>query len=111
MYTVKGSFKDGVATPDEPVYGQEGQPVLITFLSNGEEMNDVPTLEEVVARIKALGPNLAGYTPPRESLAEALANVADEELIDAVERERQWAIIEAEMKKRDQEDDRAEGRF
>jgi hypothetical protein len=73
--------------------------------------DDVPTLEEVVAKIKALGPNHASYTPPSKSLAEALANVHDEEPIDAAEWERQWAIIEAEMKKRDRDDDRAEGRL
>ena len=71
----------------------------------------MPTLEEVVARIKARGPNYAGYTPPTKSLLELLANVADEEPIDAAEWERQWASIEAEMKRRDQEDDRAEGRL
>lgn len=104
MYAVKGSFKDGMAMPDEPVQGREGERVLIMFLPEGaeeidEEIDDVPTIEEVVAKIKALGPNPANYTPPTKSLAELLANARDEEPIDAAEWDRQWALIEDEIKK------------
>jgi len=118
MYTVSGSFKDGVAKPSEPVKGHEGQPVLITFLpddrdvANTEFMADeVLTLNEVVEKIKALGATQEGYTPPTESLGQALAVAADEPPIDPVEWDRQWAIVEAEMKKRDLNDERAEGRL
>lgn len=104
MYTVKGSFKDGVATPNEPVSGHDGQPVLITFLNDPGTEDDMAELEEVVARIKALGPNIAGYTPPTKSVSDLQINVADEEPVDPAEWDRQWAIIEAEMKRRDLED-------
>jgi hypothetical protein len=111
MYTVTGSFKDGVATPDEPVEGYEGQPVLITFLGDEQPGEDGPTPEEVMARIAAKGPKEGIYIPPKESLAEALARprTSDEPPIDPVEWDRQWAEIEAEMNRRDLEDDRAEG--
>jgi hypothetical protein len=111
MQTIRGSFQDGVAKPDEPVQGHEGEPVLITFLSNGEtddastgeaaEDDDFPTLEEVVARIRALGPS-EGYIPPTRRLSELPPPTSDEW-------DRQWAEIEAEMKWRDLENDRAEG--
>ena len=32
MLSIKGTFKDGVAHPAEPLQGYEGQPVIITFL-------------------------------------------------------------------------------
>ena len=118
MYTVTGSFKDGVAKPSEPVKGHEGQPVLITFLPDDSDIADAeaiddefPTLEEVVDRIKALGVAQEGYTPPTESLSTALASAADEPPIDPAEWERQWTIVEADMKQRDLDDDRAEGRL
>jgi hypothetical protein len=114
MHTVKGSFKDGVAKPDEPVEGHEGQAVLITFLDNSERVDkleipdDFPTPEEVVARIAARGPS-DNYIPPTESLAQVLANVLSETPIDSAEWDRQWAEIEAEMDRIQREDDEAEG--
>ena len=33
LISVKGTFQDGVARPAEPLQGYEGQPVIITFLS------------------------------------------------------------------------------
>lgn len=110
MYTVTGSFKDGVAMPDEPVQGHEGRQVLITFLDDAEDEDDFPTLEEVVERIRASGAEEDGYTPPVESLAEKLSNSTTADPIASAEWNRQWAEIEAEMKRRDLEDDRAEGR-
>jgi hypothetical protein len=34
--SIRGIFQNGVAQPDEPVEGQDGQPVIITFLNRGE---------------------------------------------------------------------------
>jgi hypothetical protein len=111
MYTVKGLFQNGVATPEESVSGREGQQVLITFLDD-EELETLPVLEleEVVAQIEALGPNRETYTPPTQSLARLLADAPNEPSIDADAWNRQWAAVEAAMKQRDLADDRAEGR-
>ena len=35
MLSVKGTFQNGVAQPNEPVGAYEGQPVIITFLEAG----------------------------------------------------------------------------
>jgi hypothetical protein len=110
MYTITGSFKDGVAMPDEPVHGYEGRQVLITFLDDSEAVDDFPTVEEVVERIRSLGPNEDNYIPPVRPLSEVLSNVTEVDPVAGAEWDRQWAIIEAEMKRRDLEDDRAEGR-
>jgi hypothetical protein len=32
MLSIKGTFRDGVARPNEPVEGRDGRTVLITFL-------------------------------------------------------------------------------
>jgi hypothetical protein len=114
MHTVTGSFKNGVAKPDEPVEGHEGQAVLITFLDDSqsvddsEVLDDFPTPEEVVASIKALGPS-KGYIPPVRRLSEVIPNVLDEPPIDSAEWDRQWAEIEAEMDRIQREDDESEG--
>ena len=97
MHTMKGTIKNGVVTPTEPIIGQDGQQVLITILD--EETEDVfPTLEEVVAEIHSLDPNPANVIQPTESLASLLADVASETPIDSVAWNRQWAVIESEMK-------------
>lgn len=36
MLSVNGTFQDGVAQPDVPVEGHNGQPVLITFLQEDD---------------------------------------------------------------------------
>lgn len=113
MYTVKGSYRNGVATPETYVAGREGENVLITFVDNGLpelSQSGLFKLVEFVARIKALGPEPQAYTPPTGSLADALSDAADESAIDSAAWDRQWASIEAEMKARDWEDDRSEGR-
>jgi hypothetical protein len=113
MHTVRGSFKDGVAKPDEPVQGHEGQPVLITFLDDSQKTIDefvaegFPSIEEVVARIVARGPS-KDYEPPTESLAEVLASDFGID-VDPTEWDRQWAEVEAEINRIQREDDRAEG--
>ena len=115
MHSVKGSYKNGVVTPERVVPEREGQNVLITFLDNGtaEEVlqGDLPTIEEFVAQVKASGPEPDAYTPPMGSLAKALANAPYEKPIDSAAWDRQWALIEAEMNERDLADDRAEGRY
>jgi hypothetical protein len=44
MLSVKGLFHNGVAQPDEPIEGYEGQPVIITFLE--EDTAPSPVLKK-----------------------------------------------------------------
>ena len=73
-----------------------------------------PTLEEVVARIRATPPNPEMVRPPSGSLGEYLAaSIAAEdpnEPFDEAEWNRQWAAVEAEMKAITRANDLAEGR-
>ena len=110
MYTVKGLVKNGVVMLDEPVKDREGERVLITFLADVEQ-KAFPTLETVVAKIIAQGPNPDSYMPPTASLADLLANAPTAEPIDSDQWDRQWTVIEAQLKARDLADDRAEGRL
>lgn len=100
MYTVRWLVKHGAIVLDEPVTAREGEAVLVTFMTDAGHRS-LPGLEEVAARIIALGPNPQTYIPPTVSLAGLLANAASEEPIDATVWNRQWAAIEAEMKARD----------
>lgn len=109
MYTAKGRVKQGVILLEEPVTTREGEAVLVTFVSDANPGAE-PTVEDVVAKIAAMGPNPHTYTPPTSSLAELLADAPNEEPIDADQWDRQWSVIEAEIKARDLADDRAEGR-
>ncbi len=73
-----------------------------------------PTLEEVVARIRATPPNPEMIRPPNGSLGEYLAaSIAAEdpnEPFDVEAWNRQWATVEAEMKAVTSANDFAEGR-
>lgn len=73
-----------------------------------------PTLEEVVARIRATPPNPQMVRLPNGSLGEYLAaSIAAEdpnEPFDEAEWNRQWAAVEAEMKAITRANDLAEGR-
>ena len=73
-----------------------------------------PSLEEVVARIRATPPNPKMVRPPEGSLGEYLAtSIAAEdpnEPFDEAEWKRQWAAVEAEMKAMTRANDLAEGR-
>jgi hypothetical protein len=42
MISVRGTFRNGCAQPEEAVEGREGQPVLITFLQDGTETSAPP---------------------------------------------------------------------
>jgi translation initiation factor 2B subunit (eIF-2B alpha/beta/delta family) len=62
------------------------------------EAEQWPTPEEVVAKIKALGPDPTAIRPAEGSLAEALRNLPPDPDFDLEEWEQQWAAVEAEMK-------------
>lgn len=98
MHTVKGLIKNGVIMPDEPVTNRDGERVLITFLEQ-DDLQPHPGLDEVVAKIIAAGPGEDSYTPPTQSLADLLSSPPTGEPVDSEEWDRQWAAIEADIKK------------
>ncbi len=75
-----------------------------------EEPDAFPTLEEVVAKIKATPPDPTSFHPATGSLAEALADSPLEPSFDEEEWHREWAKVEAEMKAMTRANDIAEGR-
>lgn len=74
------------------------------------ESEEYPTLEEVVARIKATPPNPANIHPATESLADLLRGAPEDPDFDLEAWTRDWARVEAEMKAIDRANDIAEGR-
>jgi|CXWJ01.1.fsa_nt_gi hypothetical protein len=63
-----------------------------------------PTLEEVVAKIKALPPNPNAIRPAIGSLKEALESAPEDPNFNLEEWQRQWAAVEEEMKAMDRAD-------
>jgi hypothetical protein len=45
MISVRGTFRNGCAQPDEAVEGHEGQPVIITFVENEGQARDGKAIE------------------------------------------------------------------
>jgi len=85
--------------------------ILVTETDDGAE-EDFPTPEEVVAKIKALGPsNPRNIRLAQGSLAEVLCSIPSDPDFDFEEWNRQWAEIEAEMKAINRANDIAEGRI
>ncbi len=62
------------------------------------ETTDIFTPEEVVAMIKATPPNPQAIRPATGSLAEALKNSAHDPNFDVEQWNKEWAMIETEMK-------------
>jgi len=88
-------------------------PPMLETEQNGWQLDDDddgPTLEEVMAKIKATPPNPAAIHHATGSLAEYLAktNLIDPDF-DVEAWNRDWARVEAEMKARDRANDIAEG--
>jgi plasmid stability protein len=75
-----------------------------------EEEEDFPTLEEIVAQIKATPPDPTAIHPAQGSLADALASLPKDPDFDVVAWQREWNELEAEMKARDRADAIQEGR-
>lgn len=68
-----------------------------------------PTLEEVVARIRATAPNPAAVRQARGALADALVDET-EDALDVAAWQAAWTTVEAELAAITDADDRAEGR-
>ena len=75
-----------------------------------EEDDDFPTLEEIVAQIKATPPNPQMIHPAQGSLADALASLPKDPDFDLVTWQQQWEQFEAELKALDRADAQREGR-
>ncbi|MCE7981382.1 MAG: hypothetical protein DYG89_09340 [Caldilinea sp. CFX5] len=73
--------------------------VVIDRLAQTFEDDGVPTVAEVVARIKATPPNPAMITPPQGDLAAALRNGPTDPDFDLNRWEQEWAAAEAELKR------------
>jgi len=68
------------------------------------------TVEEVVARIKALPRRTENIRPATESLLEYLQNAPEDPDFDLEVWQQEWAAVDAEMKSITQANDEAEGR-
>lgn len=84
--------------------------IVIDRLTQTFAADDVPTVAEVVARIKATPPNPAMITPPKGDLAEALRNGPTDPDFDLKTWEQEWAVAEAELKRINLLNDINEGR-
>jgi hypothetical protein len=73
--------------------------------------NDQPSLEKVVAKIKATPPNPSNFHPATQSLAELLTASPQDPSFDLEVWNREWAVAEREMKTITHENDRVEGRI
>ncbi len=69
--------------------------ILSSVLELEEELDDYPTPEEVVAKIKATPPNPAAIRPATGSLAEALQNAPHDPDFDLETWTKEWAAVEA----------------
>jgi len=77
-------------------------------LSNDQD--DYPSLEEVVAKIRAMPSDPSNIHPATQSLAELLAASPEDPSFDLEQWNCEWAAVEAEMKAITRANDRAEGR-
>ena len=70
--------------------------ILANALEPGND--NAPTLDTVVAMIKATPPNPGSFRPAKESLQEALEKSPQYSDFDVMSWEANWAIVEQEMK-------------
>jgi hypothetical protein len=75
-----------------------------------EEDNLWSSLEDIVAKSRAIPPDPGSYHPPTASLAELLTNAPHDPTFDLEEWRREWEAVEAEMRAISRADDQAEGR-
>lgn len=71
----------------------------------------VPSVSEVVNRIKAIPPNTDLIRQPEGSLADALRDGPTDPDFDLEQWQKEWEAAEAEIKRINLEDDIAEGRI
>lgn len=86
-----------------------GQMVVDMLVNTLQREAEDTALEEIVAQIKATPPNPASFRPATGSLLEALENAPDDPDFDLERWNREWSIVEAEMKAITRLNDIAEG--
>ena len=69
-----------------------------------------PSVDEVVAQIKASGPHRAVIRPAQGSLADILRRTSDATDFDLEQWNKEWAAVEQEMRVMNRADDLPEGR-
>ncbi len=82
MLSVKGTFQNGVAQPDEPVEEREGQPVIITFLDEGHAGPSLTTDDEAWSALEQLVEDCAletGITDLADEYTASAAYVAGDD--------------------------------
>ena len=90
--------------------GTDPERLAVELLEDDLDEAVFPSVEEVVAKIRALPPS--EVIPASGSLLEHLASITVEDpAFDASEWNRQWALIEAEMKSIELTDQMREGRL
>lgn len=72
---------------------------------------ELPSVSEVVTRIKKMPPNWAMVTQPQGSLSDALRESPSDPEFDLYAWEQEWAAAESELKRINFENDVAEGRI
>jgi len=74
--------------------------LAIDVLANALDIKQeiYPSVEQVIAEIKAMEPNLTGFHPATQSLADLLSHAPDDPNFDLEEWNREWKIAEAEIK-------------
>ena len=80
--------------------GRSPEQVIIDILTRALEDDSIPTVADVVSRIKATPPNPAMITRPQGSLAEALRHGPTDPSFDLAAWERDWAMAEEELKEK-----------
>jgi hypothetical protein len=81
----------------------------LSFFAEALSHDEFPTPEEVVARIKALPKDPRNIRPATASLKELLENAPDDPDFNLAEWEKEWALIEQEMKATTRANSKAEG--
>jgi len=89
---------------------RSAEEAAVALLEEALDADVWPTPEEVVAKLKALGPDPTAVRPAQGSLVEALRNLPSDPDFDVEEWDRQWEAFEAELKAITRTNTIAEGR-
>ncbi|MDP9312440.1 MAG: hypothetical protein M3R24_16410 [Chloroflexota bacterium] len=84
--------------------------VALDILRDALTETALPSLDAVVANIKATAPNPRNIRPAQGSLADVLRRAPKNDAFDLDLWQKDWAAVEAEMRAVTQADDLAEGR-
>ena len=77
---------------------------ILSSPTDGPTSDVLPTLEEIVAKIKALPSDPANIRPATGSLKELLENAPQDPDFDLAEWQQQWGLFEQELREIEQTD-------